>query len=129
MVSHPSASEGEIFLFYIVPNDLHKGPDSAYDELYGPPASKVLLLNREIKERSALYYLYRTIGGIIRAREADLHHRRVKFEALEWGRHPTGHRSRGLDANSFTEIPRPTSRAESESGSGWRYSNTCYPAD
>lgn len=76
------------FLFYIGANDFYKGPDSAYDDLYGVPASNFLRLKREVKERSALYYLYRTAGGILRAHEADLHHRMVNFQTLEWGDTP-----------------------------------------
>jgi hypothetical protein len=72
------------FLFYIGVNDFSKGPDSAYDDLYGVPASTFQLFKREVKERSALYYLYRTTGGIIRAHEADLYHQKVNFQTLEW---------------------------------------------
>jgi len=71
------------FLFYIGVNDFYNDANNEFDDLIKGPTAEISL-KQQIKEKSALYYLYRTIRGIQRAQRADLWHRSMDFRAIEW---------------------------------------------
>jgi len=98
--------KAKYFLFYIGANDFYKGPDSEYDNLFDVPDSTYLSIKRHIKERSALYYLFRTTRGILQAKASGLEHQKVDFRALEW-----------------VETPRATNHGELMSARLQSYSN------
>jgi lysophospholipase L1-like esterase len=65
-------------LFYVGVNDLFKSADFADDRLLDEPDPTAPLhqrLKRVIRKRSALYQLYRTVRGVVRAHAYGLDHR------------------------------------------------------
>jgi hypothetical protein len=64
------------FLFYVGINDFYNEDDNSdLDDS---------TLKGQIKQKSALYYLYRTIKGLYRVKRAGLSHHAIDFSSLEW---------------------------------------------
>jgi hypothetical protein len=64
------------YLFYIGINDF-------LSEDHNDDLNDGTLIN-QLKQKSALYYLYRTMKGIYRVKRAGLSHRAINFRSLEW---------------------------------------------
>jgi hypothetical protein len=71
------------FLFYIGVNDFYNDADNEFDDLIKGPTTDISL-RQQIKEKSALYYLYRTVRGIHRAQRGGVGHKPMNFKAIEW---------------------------------------------
>lgn len=69
-------------LFLLGVNDIHLDTQESYDRLERPAHDASLA--DTLRERSALVYALRTLRGILRARETQVGHRRVDFEAVQW---------------------------------------------
>jgi hypothetical protein len=70
------------FLFYVGLNDFYKEEGDEYDLLMGPSAPT---LKTAVQEKSALYYLYRTLRGIYLAEFVHkIGHHSLDREALSW---------------------------------------------
>jgi len=76
--------KAKYFLFYVGVNDHIKEAGNPFDDLVKQDVK--LSLKEIIKERSALYYLYRTLRGIYQANEYQLghHHLPKDFTSLRW---------------------------------------------
>jgi hypothetical protein len=83
-------------LFYVGINDLSNGGNNEYDDLYERPSSAWAVFKEKVRERSALYYLYRTLKGIGRARAERMDHKKVDFLKLEWTDEPRVKNHEGL---------------------------------
>jgi len=69
------------FLFYIGINDFYKNANYKFDELFKGNIS----VKEKIKERSALYYLFRTLRGLYLAKVVEkADSRRIDFKNLSW---------------------------------------------
>ena len=69
-------------LVYLGLNDFYKEADDKYDDLVRHGQGSFL---GTIKERSAIYYLYRTLKGMHSAEIVDqLGHRKIHFNSLSW---------------------------------------------
>jgi lysophospholipase L1-like esterase len=73
-------------LAYVGINDAHVGGERARDQ--PEISSRRERLLRHIRERSALYELYRIVAGMLRARSAHLTYGRVQWRIAEWTEHP-----------------------------------------
>lgn len=74
-------------LFYIGVNDLlnvSNRDDNGFDDMLEHPSSTWGNLQRKIEERSALYYLYRTLRGMYRAHVTKVVHSNVDFQSVQW---------------------------------------------
>lgn len=71
------------FLFYVGVNDLYVSPNTTKDDLVQVGSIRTL-----IKERSAFYYVYRTLYGIHEAAVAQINHRKVDFTRIRWTEAP-----------------------------------------
>jgi hypothetical protein len=69
-------------LFYVGINDVHVESQSKYDALENQEESTSTM--DAIRERSGLYYGYRTLRAMFRAEQRKVGHRRVDFEHVVW---------------------------------------------
>jgi hypothetical protein len=76
------------FLFYVGVNDFYNEDDNSELNDSG--------LSARIRERSALYYLYRTIRGLYRVKRAGIAHRAVDLHSVKWTDQPLQSNYRGL---------------------------------
>ena len=68
-------------LYYVGINDSHVGAVREFDRLRGDESASWA---DELRERSGLYYAYRTLHGIWQARQRKIARRRVNFARLHW---------------------------------------------
>jgi len=99
-------------LFYVGINDVHVESQREYDRLAQPDTRTAL---DWIRERSGLYYMYRTLRGIWLAEQKQVGHRRVDFGTVTWVDAPLrrGHALRSADrrrayANRLKRLARLT---------------------
>jgi len=69
-------------LFYLGINDIHIESQSKYDALENRDDAKSAM--ETLRERSGLYYGYRTLRAMYRAERRKVGHRRIDFERVEW---------------------------------------------
>lgn len=70
-------------LFYVGLNDFYKDADFAFDDLINDKKGKSI--KQILKERSAVYYLYRTLKGTYRAIFVlKIGHRSLDFDKMAW---------------------------------------------
>jgi len=70
------------FLFYVGLNDFYKADEDKYDLLVSSSTRK---LKTVLQEKSALYYLYRTVRGVYLVEFAHkIGHRALDWESLSW---------------------------------------------
>lgn len=69
-------------LFYLGINDVHIESQRRYDELTS--RDKTVSAMESLRERSGLYYGYRTLRAMFRAERRKASHQRVDFERVVW---------------------------------------------
>jgi len=69
-------------LFYVGINDVHVESQEKYDDLEKDDSPKTVW--EWLRERSGLYYGYRTLRGMVRAESRKVGHRKVDFDELVW---------------------------------------------
>lgn len=83
-------------LFYIGINDFFLAENNPFDGLVKPQPAEPATLRQQIHEKSALYYLYRTLAGIHEVRKDGIGHRRIDFSNLRWKDKPLASSHEGL---------------------------------
>lgn len=73
------------FLFYIGVNDFFKDDSNEGSDLYRVVP---IYLKEQIKQKSALYHLYRTLEGMYTANVKEIRFHRLDFNRLEWTDQP-----------------------------------------
>lgn len=77
-LSHLPDLRARFVLAYVGINDFNLSPDNVYDKMYQDDVRAAFDIRRLIADKSALYYLYRTVRGMIEAEKYDIRHSAVR---------------------------------------------------